>query len=201
MSRVNASLQGCNSVFISCPRNQCPDLGDVGFYRANLVSDVDNACVLRSGLVLITTGCFYHIISNDDELAAVLGHEVAHLIARHILEQNCIHLADWYFTKPFSSLLVLTYFYPEAILFGVPITVSYLVSLALSRVREREADYIGLLLMVDAGFNPAGAVSLWTKSDKWEEERRQRSKKRPRQERQFTSTHPHVSQRRLLCTI
>lgn len=46
---------------------------------------------------MITTGFFHHVISNDDELAAVLGHEIAHAIARHNLETECIRLADKYF--------------------------------------------------------------------------------------------------------
>ena len=68
-----------------------------------------------------------------------------------------------------------------------------MISLGLSRFREREADYIGLLLMADAGFNLSGAVSFWTKLNKWEEQQQRGAKKRVRREPQFRSTHPHVS--------
>lgn len=155
------------------------------------VLDVDNARVFRFGLVLITTGFFYHAISNDDELAALLGHEVAHVLARHILEANFVDLAHETFTKPFSWFALLGYIWFEAIVFAAPMMASLFASLALSRVREREADYIGLLLMADAGFNPSGALSLWTKVNRWEEQ--QRRAKKGRQQQQFTSTHPHVS--------
>lgn len=158
-------------------------------------------CVLRSGLVLITTGFFHQAISNDDELAAVLGFEVAHVLARHILETNFIALADKYLTQPFVWIAPLACICIEAIIFLVPISVSWFASLYLSRVREREADYIGLLLMMDAGFDPTGAVTLWQKVNKWEEEQRCRTKKKVRRNPQFRSPHPHVSLLRLFRNI
>lgn len=169
--------------------------------KTEFVADEDFACVYRSGLVLISTGFFYHVISNDDELAAVLGHEVAHVVARHSLEKSCIRLVDKFFTIPFAWLTPLCCIEPAALLFAVPIIVSQLASLALSRVREREADYIGLLLMADAGFDTSGAVSLWTKFNQWEKELQDVAKKKIRQEPQFNSTHPHVSLHRLFCAI
>lgn len=167
-------------------------------FRADPFPDLDFACVLRHGLVLITTGFFYHAISNDDELAAVLSHEVAHVIAGHNLESKFISLAEKYLTKPLSSLVCLTWFEPLFILSGLPLMGSWLGSLALSRVREGEADYIGLLLMTNAGFDPSGAVSFWTKFNEWEEKQR-RAKKQIRQNEQIRSTHPHVSQDHLCC--
>ena len=150
------------------------------------------ACAFRFGLVLITTGFFHHVIADDDELATVLGHEVAHVVAGHVLESECIRLADKYFTEPFAWLALLGCVVSEAIIFAAPILASYLTSLALSRIRETEADYIGLLLMADAGFKVSGAVSFWKKLNQWEEDPRNPAKgnsKRP----QSGSTHPHVS--------
>ena len=156
-------------------------------------ADEVNACVFRFGLVLIPTGLFHHIIANDDELATVLGHEVAHLVAGHGLESETIRLADAYFTLPFALPALLSYFFVEAMVFAVPILASLLASLALSRVRETEADYIGLLLMADAGFNVSGAVSFWKKMNQWEEETRNPAIRKIVQGPQFRSTHPHVS--------
>ena len=170
-------------------------------FQTKSFPDEDFASVYGSGLVLITTGFFHHVISNDDELAAILGNQVVHLIAGHILEQNCIRLVDKYFTKPFSWFLLLMTVKSEGIIFAAPIVASGLYSFRLSRVREREADYMGLLLMADAGFDPQGAVSLWTKVNKWEEELQSVAKKKIRQTPQFMSWHPHVSFSRLSCTI
>ena len=154
---------------------------------------MDNAWVYRSGLIIITTGYFHHVISNDDELAAVLGHEIAHNISQHSLESETIRLADEYFTNPFALLSSLMAIHPIFIFCAVPVMLSTLKSLSLSRTREREADYIGLLLMADAVFDPRGAVSLWTKFNKWEKELQSVAKKGIRQDPQFKSTHPHVS--------
>ena len=162
-------------------------------YMIDLSADEAFACAFRFGLVLITTGLFHHIIANDDELATVLGHEVAHVVVGHILESNFIKLPDKYFTEPFSWLALLGYAIPEAIFFAAPIIASFLASLALSRIRETEADYIGLLLMADAGFNVSGAVTYWTKMHQWEEGPRNPVKKNNRNRPQFESTHPHVS--------
>ncbi len=167
--------------------------------NTDLTPDENTAWAYRSGLVLITTGYFHHVISNDDELAAVLGHEVAHVISQHALESETIRLADMFFTKSFALLTPLMAIHPIFIFCAVPVMLSTLKSLSLSRTREREADYIGLLLMADAGFDPRGAVSLWTKFNKWEKELLSVAKKGTRQEPQFNSTHPHVSLVHLFC--
>ncbi|KAM0797695.1 peptidase family M48-domain-containing protein [Usnea florida] len=159
----------------------------------DILADIPFACTFRFDLVLITTGLFHHIITNDDDLATVLGHEVAHVIAGHVLESKSIELADKYFTKPFSWLALLGWVCPEFIFFAAPILASSLTSLALSRVREIEADYIGLLLMADAGFNVSGAVSVWKKFNQWEERLQNLAKKGSNKRPPFGSTHPHVS--------
>ena len=162
-------------------------------YMIEIFADEAFACAFRFGLVLITTGFFHHIIADDDDLATVLGHEVAHVVAGHVLESLSIKLADKYFTEPFAWLALLGCVVSEAMVFAVPIVASYLVSLALSRIRETEADVIGLLLMADAGFNVSGAVTFWTKVHQWEEGPQNPAKKKNRKRPQFESTHPHVS--------
>ncbi len=163
------------------------------------ILDVANASVFRSGLVLITTGFFHHVIKNDDELAAVLGHGIACVLAQHVLEANYISLFDYRFGLPFVWLSWMTLDAWIRVLCLVPVTVSWSVSFHLSRVRAREADYIGLLLMADAGFDPAGALDLWTKHNEWEEQVR-RKKKGILPYLEFRSTHPHVSFSRFFCT-
>ena len=89
---------------------------------------------------------------------------------------------------------LLGYKYPLALLFVLPECFSSLFIYGLKRIREREADYIGLLLMAEAGLNSAGAFSLWTKYNEWEDEQ---WRTRPRvwysRKPRFVSKHPYVS--------
>ena len=187
-------------LYSSAGRRLCPRIMAPIDYRVDFIPDVAYATTFNSGLVIISTGYFHHVIKNDDELATVLGNAVAHVLARHILEQVRIALADKYVTQPLAWLALLATIDARGIVFPIPFTVSWLAKFGLSRVREREADYIGLLLMADAGFDPAGAISLWTKHDKWEKERNPHAQTGilPKLHEAW-STHPNVSVRRYLC--
>ena len=131
------------------------------------ISDVASCCLLDSSLY-ITTGWFRRLIQNEDELAANLGHHIAHIVARHKVERLCIIPAEW------SLLLAIAGFVPlrsptrsflRCLIFGLAFAqaASFGWSLLLRKVFEQEADYISLLLMADAGFNSTGAISFWTK--------------------------------------
>ena len=103
-------------------------------------------------------------------MAAALGHEIAHIIAGHNLESHCIQKVDKNFHRTLLLPALAGFFFPPALVFAFPFVLSSYVSFALSKIREREADYISLLLMTEAGFSPTGAVSLWTKYKEWEDE-------------------------------
>ena len=95
------------------------------------------------------------VARTDDMLAAVMGHEAAHAIARHggeRLTQSAvlgiatdIALQD---SAPGSRQAVMT-------AMGVGVVLPF------SRMQETEADYIGLFISADAGYDPRGAVQLW----------------------------------------
>ncbi len=115
-----------------------------------------NAWALPGGKIAFYTGIFPEA-KNENGLAAIMGHEVVHALARHGAERVSQHTAadlgmriaaaalD---LKPLAQTLAM-----QALGIGV--------LLPFSRGHESEADYIGLLLAADAGYDPREAVLLW----------------------------------------
>jgi hypothetical protein len=97
-----------------------------------IVSDRINALFLPNGKIAVFTGLL-QAVRNDDQLAAVIAHEIAHALAHHASER---------ITRSQST--------------GNP-----LLSLAYDRAQESEADHIGLFLMTFAGYDPDQAVLFW----------------------------------------
>ncbi|KAK9388128.1 peptidase family M48-domain-containing protein [Lipomyces mesembrius] len=135
-----------------------------------------NAFVLPGGKVFVFSSIL-PICQDDDGLATVLSHETAHQIARHIGEK--LSQMPFYL---FGSLLL-------QLLLGSSMDFSSLVALLLempaSRQMESEADYIGLLMMSKACFDPRKAVAFWGRMQRVESV----------QPMEFLSTHPSSSTR------
>ena len=113
-----------------------------------------NAFVLPGGKIFVFTGIL-PVCKNSDGLATVLGHEVAHQVARHSAEKM-----SGYKVLLFGTFLL------DA--FGLDIGLSraaltLLLSLPNSRKTEIEADYLGLRIMSRACFDPREASRLWTR--------------------------------------
>ena len=117
-----------------------------------------NAFVLPGGRVFVFTGIL-PICVGEEGLAAVLGHEIAHNVAHHTAEK----ISQTLFLFPLA--LSLSFF------FDLPgRTSQFLVDIFLerpgSRKMESEADYIGLLMMAQACYDPNAAVGLWKRMAK-----------------------------------
>lgn len=127
---------------------------DPADWEVNVIdSDETNAFVIPGGKVFVFTGIL-PVCENDDGLAAVLGHEIAHNVAKHSAEK----VSQSYILA--LGFMVLQYF------FDLPDTASnMLLTLAFerpgSRKQESEADYIGLLMMAQSCYDPSAAVSFW----------------------------------------
>lgn len=118
-------------------------------------SDQANAFVLPNNHVFVLTGLFKFVRSEDD-LAAVLGHEAAHNLARHAGERVSGSLLISLLAR-FTLLLdpsgfLYTIFLPAATLFH---------DLPHSRDHEIEADYIGLQLAAEACYDPRAAKRVF----------------------------------------
>lgn len=139
------------------------DLPPVGQWEFVLFEDdkTINAFAMSGGKVGVYTGLFT-VAKTEDQLAAVIGHEVAHVAARHgneRLSQNLVLAALG------AGLVVGTMNESvetqAAVLgaYGAGSTVG--VVLPFSRRDEAEADYIGLIYMARAGYDPRAAVEFW----------------------------------------
>lgn len=168
------------------------DLGrenQVGNYQweFNLIEDdkIVNAWVMPGGKAAVYTGILPYT-QDENGLAVVLGHEVAHAIAEHgnermsqglLANMGAMALSAALAQKPAQTReLFMT-------VFGVGTNVGLL--LPYSRLHENEADRIGLMLMARAGYDPRVAVPFWERMNKEE-------KTRPPE---FLSTHPAPSTR------
>ena len=112
-----------------------------------------NAFVLPGNKVFVFSGIL-PICAGEDGLAAVLGHEMAHNVAHHIGEK----ISHYAFLIPIALLLA-TYFDISGNLSQTILELA--LALPHSRKMESEADYIGLLMMAQACYNPSAAVGLW----------------------------------------
>ena len=121
-----------------------------------LTSDTPNAFCLPGGKIFVYTGLLKYA-TTDAELAAVIGHEVGHAIARHGAERASQSQAAGLVGSVGSA--VLGPVFNAAYGLGV----NYGILLPYSRLQESEADYIGLLLMAKAGYDPSAALAFWEK--------------------------------------
>ncbi len=123
--------------------------------------DQANAFALPGYKIGVYTGLLKYA-KNQDQLAAVMGHEVAHVIAKHGNERVSNQLATEAGLSIATVLLGGTQDENSTlILAGLGLGAQYGIILPFSRSHESEADLIGLDLMAKAGFDPAESVTLW----------------------------------------
>lgn len=117
-----------------------------------------NAFCMAGGKIGIYSGLIEKLKITDDELAAVMGHEIAHALREHVREQVSLQQAA---RLPGVVLAIVTGNQALADLGDTVTTVS--LTLPRSREAEREADVIGVELAARAGYDPRAAISLWQK--------------------------------------
>lgn len=129
-------------------------------YRV-FVNDQANAFVLPGGQVGVNTGLL-KVVQNDDQLAAVIGHEIAHSLVNHAAErysQTALAQVGLTVAQSAAGRANPTLGRQVASFGGAGAQLGYL--LPFSRQHELEADRLGVDYMARAGFRPSQAVVLW----------------------------------------
>ena len=122
-----------------------------------------NAFCMPGGKIVVYEGLM-QLVSSDDELAVVVGHEVAHAVAKHSNERMSQQLMAQYGAQILGQALSNKSAAVQKIGASVyGLGAQYGVMLPFSRKHESEADYMGLVFMAMAGYNPAVAVNFWQK--------------------------------------
>ncbi len=126
-------------------------------------SDEVNAWCMPGGKIVVYEGLM-KLVSSDDELAVVLGHEVAHAVAKHSNERMSQQILAQYGAQALGAATSGKSAAVQQVAQQVyGLGANYAVVLPFSRKHESEADYMGLVLMMMAGYNPEVAVPFWQK--------------------------------------
>jgi predicted Zn-dependent protease len=142
--------------------------------------DLINAFALPGGKIGVYTGLF-KIAKTDSDLAVVIGHEMAHVVAKHggeRMSQQMLALGGSIVlsqatkgdTKEDRERLMKIYGFGSSLGILLPY----------SRLHEKEADRLGLIYMAQAGYDPRVAIAFWERMEK------EKSFHMP----EFISTHP-----------
>jgi len=148
-------------------------------WEFNLVQDkAVNAWAMPGGKVVFYTGIM-PIAKDDDGIATVMGHEIAHAFARHGAErmssgilQQAGGIAVALGTQNSKSANIWNAAYGVGSQVGM---------LKFSRTQESEADKLGMVFMIMAGYNPNKAITFW---------QRMAAKSKGKKQPEFLSTHP-----------
>ena len=131
-------------------------------WEFNLVQDKQvNAFCMPGGKIVVYEGLL-PVTQDESSLAVVLGHEIAHAVAKHSAEQMSTQMRQQYGTQIAAQILGqytsanVTQLATMAAQMGFSFA-----NLKYSRENETEADYMGLIFMAMAGYDPQTAIPFW----------------------------------------
>lgn len=156
------STDGKQNAYVRCVVNalvqQLPaDQRRVAWEAAVFAENEPNAYALPGGKVGVNTGIF-GVARTQDQLAAVIGHEIGHVIERHHDERITRQMGA---AGAVQLLGALAGDYGQLATQGGSVLAQTGFLLPGSRAQESEADVVGQRMMAQAGFDPRAAVALW----------------------------------------
>lgn len=133
-------------------------------WEVNLIgADQINAFCMPGGKIVFYTGILDKLQLNEDEIAMVMGHEIAHALREHARERMGKSAATHGLAR-LAGALASSYFGIDArITDGIASGGANLLTLEFSRSDESEADLVGMELAARAGYDPRAGVTLWQK--------------------------------------
>jgi predicted Zn-dependent protease len=132
-------------------------------WEVNVIAAKDvNAWCMPGGKIAVYTGLIERLQPTDDELAAVMGHEIAHALREHGRERASQALAQGVGLTVLGAALGMS----QGAMDLTQLVLDLTFNLPNSRTDEVEADRIGVELAARAAYDPRAAVSLWEKMQK-----------------------------------
>lgn len=130
-------------------------------WEFNLIEDNQvNAWCMPGGKVAVYTGIL-PVTQDENGLAVVMGHEIAHAVARHSNERMSQQMAAQGLGGVLSAAVGQNPTATQNVFLQAVGVGSQVGLLKFSRTQESEADHLGLIFMAMAGYNPDGAVAFW----------------------------------------
>jgi predicted Zn-dependent protease len=170
-ARTNRSLAGAEDVQVKRLRAiaariipfsaEWNDRAKAWKWEVNLLASKEvNAFCMPGGKIAVYSGLLQQLTLTDDEVAMVLGHEIAHALREHARERMGKSAATGIGASLLSQLLGLGDVGQTVTRYG-----AQLLTLKFSREDESEADLVGMELAAKAGFNPRAGLTLWKKME------------------------------------
>ncbi len=180
VNRVGTRIQQAVESYMQL-NNMSKDIKNFKWEFNTINQNIVNAWCMPGGKVVVYTGLL-PITQNETALAVVMGHEIAHAIARHgnerMSESLLINLGGLVLEEALKEKKKET----QMLFLGLYVVGSNLaLALPHSRMQESEADKLGLIFMSMAGYNPEEAVPFW---------QRMAASNKAGKLPQFLSTHP-----------
>ncbi len=161
--RMNARVERITGRLVAQAVSMRPDSAKWE-WSVGIIDDPEavNAWCMAGGRMAIYTGLLSKIDPSDDELAQVMGHEIAHALANHTAEKMSVAMA----TQMGIMVAGAASDRPAVAMSAAAVAATLAIQLPNSRAAEIEADRIGIELAARAGYDPYASVSLWEKMAK-----------------------------------